>query len=54
MYHGKMKTKQVFIHDATYATAFSLMLWGAHIKHDRRLENGKKTGIDVVIGESRS
>ena len=29
VYHSKMKTKQVYLHDSTYATPFSLMLWGA-------------------------
>lgn len=53
MYHSKMKTKQVYLHDATYATPFSLMLWGARIRHDRSLEPSKKEGIEVVIGETR-
>lgn len=54
MYHSKVKTKQVYIHDATYATPFSLMLWGGHIRHDRSAGRSKKEGIDVIIGERAS
>lgn len=53
MYHSKLKTKQVYLHDATYATPFSFMLWGARIRHDRSLERTKKEGIEVVVGEWR-
>lgn len=51
VYHSKMKTKQVYLQDSTYATPFSLMLWGAHVRHERPL--GKKHAVDVVIGERR-
>lgn len=54
MYHSKMKTKQVYLHDSTYATPFSLVLWGAHVRHERPLRHTKKDVVDVVIGETGS
>lgn len=53
MYHSKMKTKQVYLHDSTYATPFSLMLWGARVRHERPLGRTKKEAVEVVIGEGR-
>ncbi|CAM9784136.1 unnamed protein product [Discosporangium mesarthrocarpum] len=47
MYHSKVKTRQVYIHDSTYVTPFSLMLWGGRIRHER--PNGRKSKVDVVI-----
>lgn len=51
VYHSKMKTKQVYLQDSTYATPFSLMLWGARVRHERPL--GKKHAVEVVIGERK-
>lgn len=51
MYHSKMKTKQVYLHDSTFATPFSLLLWGARVRHERPLGHTKKGSIDVIIGE---
>lgn len=52
VYHSKMKTKQVYLHDSTYATPFSLMLWGARVRHERPLGHKKKEAVEVVIGET--
>ncbi|CAN0410628.1 unnamed protein product [Ectocarpus sp. 12 AP-2014] len=49
VYHSKMKTKQVYLHDSTYATPFSLMLWGARVRHERPLGHKKKEAVEVVI-----
>ncbi|CAM9576881.1 unnamed protein product [Ectocarpus sp. 4 AP-2014] len=49
VYHSKMKTKQVYLHDSTYATPFSLMLWGARVRHERPLGHRKKEAVEVVI-----
>ena len=55
MYHSKMKTKQVYLHDSTYATPFSLLLWGARVRHERpRGWHTKKEAVEVVIGEKNS
>lgn len=51
MYHSKMKTKQVYLHDSTYATPFSLLLWGARVRHERPRGHTKKEAVEVVIGE---
>ena len=51
MYHSKIKTKQVYLQDSTYATPFSLLLWGARVRHER--SPGKKHTVEVVIGEHR-
>ncbi|CAM9373143.1 unnamed protein product, partial [Choristocarpus tenellus] len=48
IYHSKVKTKQVYMHDSTYATPFSLMLWGARIEHVRPYGHTKKA-VEVVI-----
>lgn len=50
-YHSKMKTTKVYIHDSTYATPFSLMLWGPRIRHYRPEGRSKKKGIDVIVGK---
>ncbi|CAB1110716.1 unnamed protein product [Ectocarpus sp. CCAP 1310/34] len=49
VYHSKMKTNQVYLHDSTYATPFSLMLWGARVRHERPLGHKKKEVVEVVI-----
>ncbi len=46
-----MKTKQVYLHDSTYATPFSLLLWGARVRHERPRKQTKKEAVEVVIGE---
>lgn len=51
MYHSKMKTKQVYLYDSTFATPFSLLLWGARVRHERPLGHTKKSSIEVIIGE---
>lgn len=51
VYHSKMKTKQVYLHDSTYATPFSLLLWGARVRHERPRGHTKKEAVEVVIGE---
>lgn len=54
VYHSKMKTKQVYLHDSTYATPFSLLLWGARVRHERPRGHTKKEAVEVVIGEKNS
>ena len=49
VYHSKMKTKRVYLQDSTYATPFSLLVWGARVRHER--QRGKKHAVEVVIGE---
>eukprot|EP00752_Nemacystus_decipiens_P002894 g2693.t1 len=49
VYHSKMKTKQVYLHDSTYATPFSLLLWGARVRHERPPGYRKKEAVEVVI-----
>eukprot|EP00611_Tribonema_gayanum_P030943 TRINITY_DN8773_c0_g1_i1.p1 TRINITY_DN8773_c0_g1~~TRINITY_DN8773_c0_g1_i1.p1 ORF type:complete len:501 (+),score=148.95 TRINITY_DN8773_c0_g1_i1:576-2078(+) len=56
LYHSRVKTRQVYLHETTCCTAFSLLLWGSHIRHLRHTEDTggptlKKRALIVAVDE---
>ncbi|CAM9374393.1 unnamed protein product [Pylaiella littoralis] len=46
-----MKTKRVYLQDSTCATPFSLLLWGARVRHERPGVQFWNKQVDVVIDQ---